>query len=300
MQVNHTSYPNLFKALKGGSNNFGIVTRFDLATFKQGQLWGGQVLYPVASTTAQQDAALYNLANSPDASKNATGDAQVILAYVTSPQGQFFANYYTYTEPEEWPAQLAEFEAIEPRYTQTLRTSNLSDFATELGVGTPNGYRYVFGSLTFHNNKAFFAEVRNISDAAFAPLFNERPVPGLLLSVVLQPLTSDMLAQGCNKNSLGLCGNDGNLMILDLTVQWSLAVNNSAVNKASQTLINGVAAAARKKGLLHEYIYLNYAMKSQNPIASYGSGNIANMKAMSKKFDPEQVFQKLVPGGFKL
>lgn len=276
------------------------MTRFDLAAFQQGELWGGQVIYPAALTAAEQDQALYKLATTPHASNNATGDAQVILAYVTASAGKFFANYYTHTVPTAWPAPLADFQAIQPQIGPTLRISNLSDFATELGVGTPNGYRYLFGTLTFRVDQSFFAEIRNISDAAFAPFFSDRPIPGLLLSVVLQPLTSAMLAQGCNKNSLGLCGNDGNLVILDLTVQWSLAANTSAVNQASQTLINGVAAAAKQKGLLHPYIYLNYALKNQNPIAGYGQGNVANMKAMSKKYDPDQVFQKLVPGGFKL
>lgn len=33
--------PDLFKALKGGSGNFGIVTRFDFAAFPAGKLYGG-------------------------------------------------------------------------------------------------------------------------------------------------------------------------------------------------------------------------------------------------------------------
>lgn len=33
--------PDLFVALKGGSNNFGIVTRFDLQIYPQGDFWGG-------------------------------------------------------------------------------------------------------------------------------------------------------------------------------------------------------------------------------------------------------------------
>jgi hypothetical protein len=36
---------DLFRALKGGLNNFGVVTRFDLSTFEQGRMWGGAVFY---------------------------------------------------------------------------------------------------------------------------------------------------------------------------------------------------------------------------------------------------------------
>lgn len=40
-----SSYPDLWLALKGGSNNFGIVTRFDLATFPLGNMWYSDLSY---------------------------------------------------------------------------------------------------------------------------------------------------------------------------------------------------------------------------------------------------------------
>ena len=49
-----------------------------------------------------------------------------------------------------------------------------------------------------------------------------------------------------------------------------------------------------------DWIYLNYADKSQDPLASYGIENLKKMRKVAAKYDPEQVFQKLCPGGFKL
>jgi hypothetical protein len=43
--VSPTSYPDLFWALRGGGNNFGIVTNFKLNTFPLGQMWGGDRIY---------------------------------------------------------------------------------------------------------------------------------------------------------------------------------------------------------------------------------------------------------------
>jgi len=43
VDANTTVNPDLFFALKGGNNNFGIVTRVDLATFQQGLLWAATV-----------------------------------------------------------------------------------------------------------------------------------------------------------------------------------------------------------------------------------------------------------------
>ena len=41
LQVNARSHPDLFWALKGGSSNFGIVTRFDLETFPLQSIYAG-------------------------------------------------------------------------------------------------------------------------------------------------------------------------------------------------------------------------------------------------------------------
>ena len=44
---------DLFKALKGGTSNFGVVTRFDMRTFEQGKFWGGFIGQDI-STRFQQ------------------------------------------------------------------------------------------------------------------------------------------------------------------------------------------------------------------------------------------------------
>ncbi|KAG6863782.1 hypothetical protein C0991_003247, partial [Blastosporella zonata] len=43
--VTKASDPELFFGLKGGMNNFGIVTRFTFKAFPQGQVWGGVILF---------------------------------------------------------------------------------------------------------------------------------------------------------------------------------------------------------------------------------------------------------------
>ena len=56
IQVNNQSAPDLFWALKGGTNNFGIVTRYDLMVFPTGPVFGGLVSWASRDTQKYLDA----------------------------------------------------------------------------------------------------------------------------------------------------------------------------------------------------------------------------------------------------
>lgn len=43
VNANTSSHPDLYRALKGGGNNFGVVTRFDFRTFEQDTFWGASL-----------------------------------------------------------------------------------------------------------------------------------------------------------------------------------------------------------------------------------------------------------------
>lgn len=65
-------------------------------------------------------------------------------------------------------------------------------------------------------------------------------------------------------------------------------------------MFDEVERMASERGLLRRFRYLNYSNKQQNPIASYGPENVAELQATSKKYDPRGLFQRQAPGGFKL
>jgi hypothetical protein len=58
-------------------------------------------------------------------------------------------------------------------------------------------------------------------------------------------------------------------------------------------------ASSIENGLL-PWVYMNYADKSQQPLASYGLENVKKLRNAAAKYDPGEVFQKLCPGGFKI
>lgn len=139
VNANAKSNPDLFKALKGGTNNFGVVTRFDIKTFEQGKLWGGFIVYPWTSVPTQLQA----LQDFTSASGTGADDyASVINAYLIGPKGpEVVANQYTYTKAQEYPPMLQKFTNLQPQISNTLRITSLTNVTVETGLGTPNGFR---------------------------------------------------------------------------------------------------------------------------------------------------------------
>ena len=135
VNVNVDSYPDLYWALRGGGNNFGIVTRFDLETFEQGNMWGGMAFYPISANTSIL-AAFETFAN--NAPKDP--DATLINAFAYA-DGQFIVgNDYEYAKPVVNPPIFHELMAIES-FQSTLRITNLTDLVLELNTSNPSGFR---------------------------------------------------------------------------------------------------------------------------------------------------------------
>jgi hypothetical protein len=83
-------------------------------------------------------------------------------------------------------------------------------------------------------------------------------------------------------------------------VSWALPTDDATVYAAVQQLFDDAVEKAKSMGAWNEFIYLNYAAPWQKPITSYGQANKNFLQSVSQKYDPNSLFQKAVPGGFKL
>ncbi|KAH9209051.1 FAD binding domain-containing protein [Leptodontidium sp. 2 PMI_412] len=296
--VTYSSYPDLYFALRGGGNNFGIVTRFDLATYPQGDLWAGaETFFYTPETAAELNNAFYWL------NINAPSDpyAQVILAYayVQSFDKYVVASDLQYGKPIANPPILKNFTDTPRAIASTLRVTNLTGLTVEFNNSNPGGFRQTYWAGMVKNSPTlltdivaiFMEESNKVKDAA-----------GITPSIAIQGVPLNMIAQFSKNggNALGITAADGPLVLLNIVYSWSSAADDARIMAAARAVVARSNATAYAQNLGHPYIYMNYAALEQPVLPSYGQKNLAKLRATSKKYDPLGVWQKLQPGYFKL
>lgn len=134
------SSPDLWVALRGGINNFGIVTSLKLRTFKAGSIWGG-VTYYMPETFSQLARAACDFA-----SNEKDQDAHVMASAGYGFGHQVVTCVMYHVGGKENPPSLQRFTTMEPQIKQmsTMRTSKHLGFCDELSKFSSDGLRFVF------------------------------------------------------------------------------------------------------------------------------------------------------------
>jgi hypothetical protein len=292
----------LWKALRGGSNNFGVVVRFDIPTFPQSNYLGGSVTFLVSSFEAQINA-FTNLT----AAEVFDPYMSVILTFFWSPQyGFLISNNLAHTSSNSStsnpPASIQPFLNIQPQLFSTMRTSNVSDFINELTQsGAPlDGLRNSYATTTFQANASFMTEIFHFWNSTMAALTTLPSLASAGMTFEPIPTAITSKSERLGGNSLGLDARDGNLVLLQISLTWTSAADDKTMMMASEKLNNRIDAAAKSWGVFNRWKYLNYAAPYQEVIEGYGTISKSHLRAMSKVYDPLGFFQKVVPGGFKL
>lgn len=127
-----------------------------------------------------------------------------------------------------------------------------------------------------------------------------KEVPNIVFALVLEPLPPAIYSRHADTNSLGLGNRKDALIVTLISVTWFTSEDDDLIHQSAQGLLDSINSAADRLGCRDPYIYLNYAGKNQDPIASYGSDSIEHLLQVRDRVDPTLVFTKQVPGGYKL
>jgi hypothetical protein len=238
--------PDLWQALKGSSNNMGIVTRFDMRAFEGGDIFGGLVAYPVSTADQQLPAFVNfaeNVAQDPYASTIMIG---VIRSDTKTP---VFMNAYEYTKPVHKPDGdiFDEFFAIQGNLSDTTGLRNLTSLVYELEGDKK--HRAHFSTLSWKNDirvlekahEAFLEASDKLSAEATGEWF---------MYVLYQPIPT-IFAQIGNENGgnvLGLDQFDYTLIMYETYMSWHGTEQDELFQDLAQWLRDEIEPFAQEIG----------------------------------------------------
>lgn len=288
---------DLFLALKGGSNNFGIVTLFIMRTKPLGPVWGVVAIRPVDC--------LSEAANALESfTANAHHDPDSTTTFVTGHQPRFGGdvlmtlcfNAAGVNEPKAFDVFFALPEAF-----SEYKTGKVAGILSYSAL--PSDYYNIWYTLCFKNDASIVQKAAALHQALAQDL-KEKVTDGDFTShCAFQPIpklyTQRSVAAGGNIMVLAAYPHDA--IMLQASASVKTAELADWVRPRVRAITQEVAAFAKtvEDGIM-PWLHLNYAAADQDPLGSYGAENVAKMRAVAAKYDPDAVFQQLCPGGFKI
>ncbi|KAI0532201.1 FAD-binding domain-containing protein [Xylaria digitata] len=288
--------PDLYKALKGGSSNFGIVTRFDMMTFHTSPIWTASLVHPESAGEAHV-AAVKKWIDDVESYQNSS--ALVFWSYRPALNQTIILKGLADVSGTANPPIFNDLLAIPGAVSSTTKMTNMSEFA----LGTQaEGYRNIWFTITFKNDEKTLAKAVELHGKLVDEMKAESSDGDFETQCFFQPLPAVVGKHGRERggNMFGVDKLEENAVIL---------LGSLAVNGLDQEALGREKMLAWKDDLERytmetdtyvPYRYLNYADGSQDVVASYGTENVLTMMAVSRAYDPDGFFQRRVPGGFKI
>lgn len=288
------SYPDLWRALKGGSNNFGIVTRFTLRTVPSEKIWGGWLYYP-SFQTSKVLAGIHDVLRKP-MDEHAAGPL-VSFTYTQAIGIEVISMNLIYTKAvTSWPACFTVFKSLW-RFWSTCRPHSVTDAGDEMETLAPPRLRQAYGTTTITNDPETIAKTHAIYKDGIEAV---KKIKGGMWTMVFQPLHPTWLRKG-QPNPMGLqdCP-DEPLLLVSYTVSWHKAEDDGLMHKEVRKGIERIERFTKERGTGYPYKFHNYCGDWQDPFEGYGKLGKQYLQDMSRRYDPDGLFQKGCVGGFKL
>ena len=273
-----TQNPDLFWAIRGGGNRFGIVYNFKLKTVPQGQVYGG-----VRTYTADQVDAIAN-ATLDFSNNNKDPKAQIIptFNFILGQPGVVLLGFY---DSPSAPADVfAAFDSPQVHtFTDDWKTRSLLDLVKSAPSDLQSGQRGAFHtvSLEKYSKPLLDLIISELKYYGGQTLLHS----GTLISYDVEPfLPYSQYAQDA------AWPHKTNALPLNLYFAWTNPAEDEFWTNAIKASANKIAAQARSEGqnLDDMYLYPNYAITGTPSDQLYGP-NLGRLSQLRKQFDPQDV-----------
>ncbi|XXH00075.1 hypothetical protein Hte_006417 [Hypoxylon texense] len=304
VNANAEENADLWRALRGGGNNFGIVTRFDMRTFENLEIYGGFVQYTDSSEFTDQIRAFVEELTSPNTSKETDImiSAHIFREDDIRCENRIYADYPT----ENWPSFLMPLVPYASRLgpdgvgrtTLATAVTEPTEFERFCSVGIR---RYACINSTLKPDLRTLHAAWNIFRRTVKAAYRDARNAGIdmVFSMSLQPYTRAMLETSAQRggNSLGLSPDLGPLVSVRLLAGWKDKEHDGTV----YAIIDRAMSMIRVQVLDNHVGPVSYIDTSYSTFENFFTYEDLNaLQKVSRKYDPEGLFQTGVPGGFKL
>ncbi|TFY59432.1 hypothetical protein EVG20_g7793 [Dentipellis fragilis] len=292
---------DLWFGLRGGFNNFGIVTKFTMKAFPQTDIWGGYLVVPPSGMDAALDAVEKWNANASDPK------AAINSAFIYN-QGEVFLYqllFYDAPDASNWSFRCLHINSEGQQFGENAVLYLFAEYPGYLSIPRESTVR--IRTLTWCSMEAFanFADLSGLFHAASVKRFTKRsletiaaetkfwgdvltPHSATTLFNVAETFLPDMFSHGTPSayppsRAYTLCP-------VNLYVAWTDA-------RADSLMHDALAVSAARMTELGEPLYTNYALGDVPVEALYGE-NVGELKRIKRWYDPEDVMG--LAGGYKL
>ncbi|KAH3940844.1 hypothetical protein HBI56_066130 [Parastagonospora nodorum] len=297
INANSSSHRDLWIALKGGSGNFGIVTRFDMYTFPAHDLWGGVR----ASMRSEGDALAQTMVDFTNGNDK-DPQAAFMLSFDYNPAAAPAVFVTQLIVNTNGSANGSTFEQIEkiPAVADDIKERSMASMATSYSL--PSGRQQNWFSLTFKNDVKIIKRVSAMHDELAAQLSTLITPQNFSTSCLFQPMPK-LIAQHSTQrggNVMGLDQVKENALLWSIVGSTQTPAEHAIMREKLLAFVAAVEAYAMSEDLNVDWRYLNYVDSTQDPLKSYGQKNVDFMRDVAAKYDPSGMFQKKIVSGWKI
>ncbi|KAK6520608.1 hypothetical protein TWF506_000859 [Arthrobotrys conoides] len=298
-------HPDLLRSIKGGSNNFGIITKFRLMTVNANGLFNGWYMrYPFASTDAYLAAAERYCKVGADEDTNSHIIFSASIVGTNPMTNVALMAYDGALDPLSPPSVLEPFfngTVSSPTFQWFAPNGTIKSATDGLRDAQGSGNRYTMTTLSIHVKLSLLKQLREAWLLETALTENLQTTPGFLVQFAFQPVGKKWIAASEAKggNSMGITKP---LAIMWIQLRWDNESDDNKMLQYSRRLISKFESISARAGNPARFRYLNYGDRfhKNDIIPSYGSDNVKRLQRTKKRYDPDNVFGRLVPGGFKI
>ncbi|KAK0229777.1 FAD-binding domain-containing protein [Armillaria nabsnona] len=282
--VTEENDPDLFFSLKGGGNNYGIVTRFTVKTYPQGAVWGGVAAYNASYISALTAASVKFCSEVTDPK------AGMIMVYgYTSGQVYLSAQIF-YDGPTPPDGIFDDFLAI-PALALDVTTRSFFDLinGTVPIVDASNGYRTVYNHIPTLEYSA--SNIEGVIDELnyWGPTLSAHGA--FFVGYAIEPFLPSLLTHAPAGSSAYPGSRDHVAFPTNLNLQWLSESEDDVFHDAARQ-------TADRLGVEGESIYPNYAIYSTPAVDMFGEEGVKRMETTRQRVDPHGVM--MLTGGFKV